>query len=62
MRLSARRSRARFERSPGRIPFAELRALTPQKLAEALAGKPAETIRWITAAARYGLVAPPSGG
>ena len=56
MRLSARRSRAHFERSPGRIPFAELRALTPEKLAEALTGAPGETIRWVAAAARYGLV------
>jgi TPR repeat protein len=56
MRLSARRSRAHFERSPGRIPFAELRALTPEKLAEALTGAPGETIRWVAAAARYSLV------
>jgi hypothetical protein len=56
MRLSARRSRVRFERSPGRIPFSELRALTSEKLAEALSGEPGEMIRWITAAAHYGLV------
>lgn len=59
MRLSARRSATSFGRSAGRIPFAELRALTPEKLAEALSGEPGETIRWITAAAHYGLVEGP---
>jgi hypothetical protein len=52
MRLSVRRSRAGPQGAHRRISFAELRALTPERLA----GEPDETIRWITAAAQYGLV------
>jgi TPR repeat protein len=38
------------------IGFTRLRGVTPEQLAEKLAGPPAEVARWLEAAAKYGLV------